>query len=334
MNHEAIGRTGQGKLGFRDSDLIDMFRRMQLIRRFEERVEDLFLVKKVVRGLSHLSIGQEGIAVGLASALKPDDLLVSNYRGHGHSIAKGVPPRYVMAEIFGKKTGTCGGVGGSMHSAKYPEAGLMYATAIVGSGIPIAAGMAFAMQRQKTDKVVAVCFGEGAVNIGAFHEAVNIAALWKLPLILVCEDNQYAMSMKIENSTAGPGIISRAEAYGIPGVKVDGNDVLAVNLAVKDAASRARSGDGPTLLLCRTYRIKGHGIYDVASYRPSDEVEKWKVADPIESLRKRIISNGIVSNTQLEEIDADCIRGIDEAVQFAQDSPSATLEELGRLARS
>ena len=304
---------------------------MVLIRRFEEKVEELFLKQKLLKGLSHLSIGQEAVAVGLTEALDKDDLLVSHYRGHGHSLAKGVPPKFMMAEIFGKATGTCRGIGGSMHAAKYPEAGLMYATAIVGSGIPIAAGLAFAIKEQNLKQVAAVCFGDGAVNIGAFHEGMNIASIWKLPLVLICENNEYSMSMRAESFIGGPGIAARAESYGMPGIVVEGNDVIAVTLAARQAVRRAREGGGPSLLECKTYRMKGHGVYDMAPYRPKEEVEQMKLRDPIALFRTSIVSRQFADPSELDESDEEAKHEVDAAVQFAQASPTATLEDLARL---
>lgn len=315
------------ELGFEEDDLLAMWRKMVLIRHFEEMVESVFLAKEV-KGLSHLCIGEEAIAVGITSAMRSNDLLVSHYRGHGHSLAKGVPPKLIMAEIFGKATGTCKGVGGSMHSAKYPEAGLMYATAIVGSGIPIAAGMALAIKRSKEERIVAVCFGDGATNTGLFTEGMNIASLWKLPLLFVCENNQYAMSTRFENAVAGPGITARAIAYGIPSAIVNGNDVIAVSVASQEAIKRARKGEGPKLIECRTYRMKGHGVYDKAPYRQAEEVEMWRKKDPIEAFRKTLLEGGIAKSERLDQIDLQTREDINDAVKFARESPIATLDEL------
>jgi TPP-dependent pyruvate/acetoin dehydrogenase alpha subunit len=305
-----------------------MWRKMVTIRRFEEKVEDLYLVKKVLAGPAHLYIGQEAIAAGVLSALANDDLVVSHFRGHGHAIAKGVPPKLIMAELFGKSTGTCRGVGGSMHSPKYPEMNLMFATAIVGAGIPIATGMALALKMRGEKRAVAGFFGDGAANIGDFHEGTNMAAMWGLPLVLVCENNEYAISMKSSISAAGGGIARRADAYGIPGILVDGNDVVAVYAAAREAVENAKLGKGPTLVECKSYRMKGHGVYDRAQYRPSDEVEKWKANDPLERFKTSLLSGRFATKEELEAIDLEARKTIDEAVEFAEKSPMLSLKDL------
>lgn len=328
---EAISFSKYTELGLDKASLLGMWEKLLTIRRFEEKIEELFVVKKSLSGPAHLSIGQEAVAVGVMAALSKDDLVVSHFRGHGHAIAKGVPPRLIMAEIFGKATGTCRGVGGSMHAAKYPEMNLMFATAIVGSGIPIATGMALAVKMREEKRMVAGFFGDGAVNIGDFHEGTNMAAMWGLPLVLVCENNEYAISMKSSISAAGGGIAKRAEAYGIAGTLVDGNDVVAVYMAAKEAVERARNGGGPTLLECRTYRMKGHGVFDKAQYRPSEEVESWRSRDPIERFRSSLLSGKIATEAELESFDDEARRTIEAAVEFAEESPMLSLEDLGKI---
>ncbi|PSN82102.1 pyruvate dehydrogenase (acetyl-transferring) E1 component subunit alpha [Candidatus Marsarchaeota G1 archaeon OSP_D] len=317
--------------GLSKKELLEMWRKMVLIRKFEEKVEELFLIKKLLKGPAHLYIGEEAVATGVISALTNDDVIVSHYRGHGHALARGVPPRYIMAELFGKATGTCKGVGGSMHSPKYPELNLMYATAIVGSGIPIATGMALAIKMKKENRVVTAFFGDGAVNSGAFHEGVNMAAIWKVPLLLVCENNQYAISMRADKATAGPGIANRAEAYGITGAVVDGNDVIAVYMAAKDLIQRIKNGEGPMLLECRTYRIKGHGVYDQAQYRPQEEVEFWKKRDPILLYKDWLIKSGVATEEELKEQERKVQEEVEEAVSFAEQSPMLSLNELSNF---
>jgi len=325
---EPFGASRYRLVGLDKPSLLEMWGKMVTIRRFEEKVEALFLVKKVLSGPAHLYIGQEAIAVGVLSALTSDDLVVSHYRGHGHAIAKGVPPKLIMAELFGKSTGTCRGVGGSMHSPKYPEMNLMFATAIVGAGIPIATGMALALKMRGEKRAVAAFFGDGAANIGDFHEGINMASMWGLPLVLVCENNEYAISMKSSISVAGGGIARRADAYGIPGILVDGNDVVAVYVAAREAAENARLGKGPTLVECKSYRMKGHGVYDRAQYRPPEEVERWKANDPVEMFRASLLSGRFATEEELEGIDLGARKTVEEAVDFAEKSPMLSLEDL------
>jgi pyruvate dehydrogenase E1 component alpha subunit len=325
---EAVSPSRYSELGLDKAALLEMWRKMITIRRFEEKVEELFLVKKALGGPAHLYIGEEAIAAGVMTALTAEDLVVSHYRGHGHSIAKGVPPRLIMAELFGKSTGTCRGVGGSMHSPKYPEMNLMFATAIVGAGIPIAAGMALAAKMRGEKRAVVVFFGDGGANFGDFHEGTNMASMWGLPLVLVCENNQYAISMKSSVSASGGGIARRADAYGIPGFLVDGNDVVAVYSAAKEAVDGAKIGKGPVLLECKTYRMKGHGVYDKAQYRPAEEVQKWGEKDPLERFRASLVSGKMATKEDLERIDVEARKTIDGAVDFAETSPMLSLDEL------
>ncbi|MDH5441859.1 MAG: thiamine pyrophosphate-dependent dehydrogenase E1 component subunit alpha, partial [Candidatus Bathyarchaeota archaeon] len=243
------------------------------IRRFEEKVWDLF-GRNLIPGTLHLYIGEEATAVGVCVNLRVDDYITSTHRGHGHCIAKEARLEPMMAELLGKKTGYCKGKGGSMHVAD-ASVGILGATAVVGSGIPIAVGAGLSCKMRKTDQVVACFFGDGASNNGTFHESLNMAAIWKLPIVFVCENNLYAMGTRISNVTAIDNIAQRAIAYGMPGVTVDGNDAVAVFQAARGAVERARKGEGPTLLECQTYRHKGHSRFDPATYRPQEEVEEW-----------------------------------------------------------
>jgi len=305
-----------------------MLEKMLLLRRFEEKVEELFLVKGLLIGPSHLYLGQEAIAVGGISALDPQDLTVTTYRGHGHALAKDVPPDLCMAELFGKATGTCKGLGGSMHVAIYPKTGSLYATAIVGSGLPIAAGVALGLKQQKKGNIVATFFGDGAVNIGGFHEALNLIALWKLPVLFFCENNQYAMSTNVKRAVSSRSIAERARSYGMETVVVNGNDVVAVYVATKAAAERARSGYEPTFLECVTYKMKGHGVYDKGDYRPKDEVASWLQRDPILTFQKRLIDQNVVSQKEFEQIDDKVRQTVESAVAFAQQSPVMPFDEM------
>ena len=254
-------------------NLIIMYRKMLEIRFFEEKVFELY-GQNLVPGTIHLYAGEEAVAVGVCNALSKDDYITSTHRGHGHCIAKGADLKRTMAEILGKETGYCKGKGGSMHIADF-SIGMLGATAVVGAGLPIAVGAALSAKLRKTDQVVACFFGEGASNQGTFHESINMASAWKLPVIFVCENNLYAMGTRQSRIMNIENISDRAPSYGIPGVSVDGNDVLAVYEAAQVATERARRGEGPTLIECKTYRHKGHSRVDPAKYRPREEVEEW-----------------------------------------------------------
>jgi pyruvate dehydrogenase E1 component alpha subunit len=305
--------------------LIEMLQKMLEIRFFEEKVFELY-AQNLVPGTIHLYAGEEAVAVGVCSNLRKDDYITSTHRGHGHCLAKGADPKRVMAEILGKKTGYCKGKGGSMHIADF-SIGMLGATAVVGAGIPIAAGAGLSIKLRGTDQVVACFFGEGASNQGTFHEGINMAAIWNLPVIFVCENNLYAMGtrqskvMKIEN------IADRAVAYGIPGVVVDGNDVSAVYKASHEAVERARRGEGPTLIECKTYRHKGHSRVDPARYRPKEEVEAWLSKDPIKRLKEKLLQTKMLTETEIAKIEKELSAKIDEAVKFAMESPYPAPEE-------
>jgi len=305
--------------------LIEMYQSMLQIRYFEEKVFELY-GQNLVPGTIHLYAGEEAVAVGVCANLRRDDYITSTHRGHGHCIAKGADLGKIMAEILGKKTGYCRGKGGSMHIADF-SLGMLGATAVVGAGIPIAAGAGLSIKLRGTDQVVACFFGEGASNQGAFHEGINIAAIWQLPIVFVCENNLYAMGtrqslvMRIEN------IAERAVAYGIPGVTVDGNDVLAVYEAASEAVNRARQGGGPTLIECKTYRQKGHSRFDPAVYRPKDEVEGWLKKDPISRLKTKLMEMGALTEEEDEKLRRGAAGTVAEAVKFAMDSPFPEPEE-------
>jgi len=301
-----------------------MYRDMVRIRKFEEKVYLLFLEGKVL-GTIHQYQGQEAVAVGVCSALRREDCITSTHRPHGHCIAKGVPLNRMMAELFAKATGCCKAKGGSMHMGDV-SVGAMPAIAIVAGGVTIAAGMGLAFKSQKNEQVVACFFGDGAVNEGAFHEGVNLAAVWKLPVVFVCENNLYAASTPMQLTTP-VAIAERAAAYGIPGIVVDGNNAVAVHEATRAAVERARSGGGPTLLECQTYRTVGHSRGDASAYRPKEEVEVWKQKDPIKRLTDHLISNRIASEVDLAAIDGEVEKEIEVAVVFAQESPPPKPED-------
>ncbi|MEM3054951.1 MAG: thiamine pyrophosphate-dependent dehydrogenase E1 component subunit alpha, partial [Candidatus Bathyarchaeia archaeon] len=281
--------------------LIEMYGKMLEIRLFEEKVFELY-AQNLVPGTIHLYTGQEAVAVGVCSALRKDDYITSTHRGHGHCIAKGAELKHVMAEILGKRTGYCKGKGGSMHIADF-SLGVLGATAVVGAGIPIAAGAGLSIKLRKTDQVVACFFGDGASNQGTFHEGINMAAIWKLPVIFVCENNLYAMGTRQSLVMVIENIAERASAYGIPGVVVDGNDVLAVYEATFKAVERARKGEGPTLIECKTYRHRGHSRVDPARYRPKEEVEAWLAKDPIKRFKERLLQTGTFTETELRKVE-------------------------------
>jgi pyruvate dehydrogenase E1 component alpha subunit len=314
LSPEATTLTEIGK-----ETLIYMYRKLLEIRRFEEKVWDLF-GRNLVPGTLHLYLGQEAVAVGVCTNLKPDDYITSTHRGHGHCIAKGANLNKAMAEILGKETGYCKGKGGSMHVAD-AAVGNLGATAVVGSAIPIAVGAALSCQLRKTKQVVACFFGDGASNNGAFHEALNMAAMWSLPVVFVCENNLYAMGTRITNVTAVENIADRAIGYGMPGVIVDGNDVLAVYAASKKAIERARKGAGPTIIECKTYRHKGHSRFDPAKYRPPSEVKEWMQKDPVSLFMNRLIKEGILTAKKAEELDRQVTKAIEESAKFAIESP-------------
>ncbi len=302
-----------------------MLRKMVEIRLFEEKVFDLY-AQNLVPGTIHLYAGEEAVAVGVCSNLRKDDYITSTHRGHGHCIAKGADLKRTMAEILGKKTGYCKGKGGSMHIADF-SIGMLGATAVVGAGIPIAVGAGLSIALRKTDQVVACFFGEGASNQGTFHEGINIAAVWRLPVIFVCENNLYAMGTRQSRVMLIENIADRAAAYGISGVVVDGNDVLAVYEATRRAVERARRGMGPTLIECKTYRHKGHSRVDPARYRPKEEVEEWLAKDPIKRFKERLLQGAVLTAEEIKKIEVDITAEIEEAVRFAMESPYPAPEE-------
>jgi pyruvate dehydrogenase E1 component alpha subunit len=302
-----------------------MLMKMMEIRFFEEKVFDLY-GQNLVPGTIHLYTGEEAVAVGVCSALRRDDFITSTHRGHGHCIAKGASLKRTMAEILGKKTGYCKGKGGSMHIADF-NVGMLGATAVVGAGLPMAVGAGLSAKLRKTDQVTICFFGEGASNQGTFHESLNLASAWSLPVVFVCENNLYAMGtrqsriMKIEN------IADRASGYGIPGVIADGNDVIEVYSTARIAVERARKGEGPTLLECKTYRRRGHSRVDQAKYRPKQEVEEWLVKDPIRRLEERTLQEQIFTKEEIEKIEKEASANVEEAVKFAVESPYPSPED-------
>lgn len=305
--------------------LAGMYEKMLEIRYFEEKVFELY-GQNLVPGTIHLYAGEEAVAVGVCSSLRKDDYVTSTHRGHGHCIAKGAELKRTMAEILGKKTGYCKGKGGSMHIADF-NVGMLGATAVVGAGLPIAVGAGLSAKLRKTDQVVACFFGEGASNQGTFHESINMASAWSLPVIFVCENNLYAMGTRQSRIMNVENVADRAVAYGIPGVTVDGNDVLAVFEASQKAVDRARGGGGPTLIECKTYRHKGHSRVDPAKYRPKEEVEQWLARDPLKRFKQVLLQNSDFSQSEVQEIEEKVAADIEEAVKFAVQSPYPAPEE-------
>jgi TPP-dependent pyruvate/acetoin dehydrogenase alpha subunit len=312
-----VAQNDYAKHGLTKEILHEMLRKMLIARKFEEKVEELFIVKGLLIGPSHLYLGQEAVAVGAMMALQKEDLTITTYRGHGHALAKDVPSNLCMAELFGKSSGNCRGLGGSMHVAIYPKTGSLYATAIVGSGIPITAGVGLGLKQKKTGQIAATFFGDGATNTGAFHEGVNLIALWKLPVLLFCENNQYGMSTHVKLAVSSPSIAERARSYGMETMVVNGNDVVAVYVATKAAAERARRNSIPTFLECLTYKMKGHGVYDKGDYRPKEEVARWLERDPIVVFKKRLLDQKVLTQAEIESLDASTQQEIEESVKFA-----------------
>ncbi|MCG2770147.1 MAG: thiamine pyrophosphate-dependent dehydrogenase E1 component subunit alpha [Anaerolineae bacterium] len=303
-----------------------MLKQMQLIRAFEEKADELFALGKV-HGTMHLSIGQEAVAVGAMACLRPDDYILSTHRGHGHCIARGADPKLMLAEFMGKETGYCRGRGGSMHIAD-PEMGNLGANGVVGGGISIAMGVALAVSLRKTDQVVLGFFGDGAANLGIFHESLNMASIWHLPVVYICENNQYGMSMSVKRALSVENVADRAVAYNMPGTIVDGNDVLAVYKTIREAVSRARQGDGPSLIEAKTYRWKGHSKSDQERYRTREEVNEWKQKCPIKRFSAQLIAKGIPTLEAAEQMEAEVHEEIQAALEFAEASPEPRVEDI------
>ena len=310
--------------------IIWMLQKMCETRYFEEKAEELY-TRGLVHGTMHLSIGMEASPVGSIAAIEPDDLIIHHHRGHGHTIAKGADITIMMAEFLGKESGYCRGRGGSMHIADFSN-GNFGATGVVGGGIPIAVGIGLALKMKKSPNILLSFFGEGSTNEGSFHEALNLASLWDLPIVFICDNNYYSMSMAMNRSMKIEFISSRAASYGMPGVSTDGNNILGVYKVVSDAVSRARSGEGPTLIENITYRWRGHSKSDRNLYRTKEEIEEWMERCPIESFKKLLIETQTLTEEQVEEIDQQAKATIDlaaeEAIQLPEPSPEAMEGEV------
>jgi len=299
---------------------LEMLYSLLLARRFEEALTELCQIEGKIPGMMILCTGQEAVGAGVCAALEPGDAIITNHRSHSHLLAKGADPRALMAEIFGKRTGCNKGKSGTLHLA-VPEVNAPCTTTVVGGGPPIAVGRAFA-QQYRQEPHVTVCFiGDGAANEGSFHEALNLASLWALPVIFVCENNLYAGAQRYEEHTRTPNIADRAAGYAMPGVVVDGNDALAVYASAVEARARAASGGGPTLIEYKTYRWRGHGESDLQLYQPKEEIAAWQAACPIPKLRGEMLAGGLISAEALAEMEAKVAAVVEDAVRFAEESP-------------
>lgn len=296
---------------------LNLYRRMSELRVFEKRAYDLFL-EGLVKGTSHLSLGQEAIAAGVAEAMRPDDYTFATYRGHAHTLSRGVPMRAVMGELTGRAGGLNGGKGGSMHLTSV-EHGMMGSYAIIGAHLPIANGAAWSAQVRGSGQIAVCFFGDGTTNIGAFHEALNFAVVWNLPVVFICENNLYMEYTPIGDVTAVEHpAADRASAYGLPSIIVDGNDVEAVHRVAQEAFAKARAGEGPSLIEAKTYRHGGHSRADPGKYRPDEEVAEWLAKDPLDRYKEQLLSEGI-DVSSIESIDAETLGKVDDATQFVRD---------------
>lgn len=311
---------------------IDQLRRMLLIRRFEEKSAELYSASKI-RGFLHLYIGEEAVAVGIMAALAPEDAVVATYREHGQALARGVSANSIMAEMYGKREGCSRGRGGSMHI--FDAATRFYGgNAIVGGGIPLAVGLALAEKMRGRNTVTCCFFGDGAVAEGDFHESMNLASLWKLPVLFLCENNLYAMGTAIRYTEASPDIAAKGAAYGIAAMAVDGMDVIAVEGAARTAVDHLRRGNGPYLLECRTYRFRPHSMFDTELYRTKEEVEQWKKRDPIDLLVQRLRDAGLFDDQDMTAVEQSVAAEVEAAVSFAEAGSWEPVEDLARFVYS
>ena len=309
------------------AQVADFYRKMLLIRRFEEASGRLYM-QGLIRGFLHLYIGEEAVAVGAISLLQPQDYIITHYRDHGHALARGMDPKACMAELCGRATGSSGGKGGSMHLFD-ADKHFMGGHAIVGGQMPIGVGIGLGIKMKKQNGVVMVFFGDGAVNEGEFHESLNLASLWKLPVVFMLENNLYGMGSHVDMThAAGRDIYNSAEYYKIPATQVDGMDLIAVREATSYAIDRVRAGAGPVFLEAMTYRYRGHSMADPVNYREMDEVEEWRINDPIDRFKALALGEGLITTGELEEIDRQVADEIDGAVEFARESPFPELDEL------
>ncbi|ACA44651.1 pyruvate dehydrogenase (acetyl-transferring) E1 component subunit alpha [Clostridium botulinum] len=309
-----------------ENSIVEMYKTMLKIRKFEQVAMNTFAEGKIP-GFVHLYIGEEAVATGVCANLKDSDYITSTHRGHGHILAKGGDLKFMMAELFGKATGYCKGKGGSMHIADATK-GILGANGIVGAGHNIAVGAGLSAQYRGTDQVCVCFFGDASTNQGTFHESLNMASVWKLPVVFVCENNLYGISMSQNRHQAIKDVADRGVAYNVPGIVVDGNDVFAVYEAAKEAIKRAREGKGPTLIECKTYRHRGHFEGDPCVYKPTEEQEEWLAKDPIPRFERYLVENEILTEEKLKEVQNKVESQIGEAVDFANNSPYPELESV------
>jgi pyruvate dehydrogenase E1 component alpha subunit len=302
------------------------YERMIEIRTLEEQINELFASGEI-RGTTHLCIGQEALAVGLASVLRPTDIVSATYRGHGIALALGLSPESVLGEIMGKTVGCCGGVGGSMHLSNM-ELGLLPTSAIIGGGMPVAAGAALSFQTRGTDDVAVAVFGDGATNIGAFHETLNLAAIWNLPIVFICDNNVYGEYSRIDITTPLEDLHHRGESYRMPHYAIDGMDIAAVQEGIQKAVDHARSGKGPTFIEAKTYRFSGHSRADLALYRPEGELEKWQARDPIKLTEEKLVKEKVIDAAQITKIKEETLKVIRGVVEVCKSAPNPTLASM------
>lgn len=305
---------------------VAQYERMIEIRTLEEQINALFASGEI-RGTTHLCIGQEALAVGMASVLRPTDIVSATYRGHGIALALGLSPESVLGEIMGKTVGCCGGVGGSMHLSNM-ELGLLPTSAIIGGGMPVAAGAALSFQTRGTDDVAVAVFGDGATNIGAFHETLNLAAIWNLPIVFICDNNVYGEYSRIDITTPLEDLHLRGESYRMPHYAIDGMDIAAVQEGVKKAVDHARSGKGPTFIEAKTYRFSGHSRADLALYRPEGELEKWQARDPIKLTEEKLVKEKLIDAAQINKIKEETLKVIEGVVEVCKSAPNPTLASM------
>ncbi|MEI6867767.1 MAG: thiamine pyrophosphate-dependent dehydrogenase E1 component subunit alpha [Actinomycetes bacterium] len=313
------------RMALKDGELA-WYERMLEIREFERRTNELFASGEI-RGTTHLCVGQEALALGLATVLNPDDVIAATYRSHGIALAFGLTSHTAMAEIMGKATGCAGGVGGSMHMCDQ-SIGLLPTSAIIGGGMPIATGAALAFQIQKKSNVAVAFFGDAATNIGAFHESLNLAAIWNLPVIFVIDNNVYGEYSRINLTTPIEDLHLRAASYAMPSIKVDGMDIYAVQSAMAEAVDRARTGGGPTLVEAKTYRFSGHSRADQALYRPAGELEMWQKRDPILVTEQSLTAKGLLTESQIVKMKEEMVLFVDQAINMAKSDPEPGVEQM------